>query len=438
VDKSFGLSTVAAEGAGAIKIVVTNQVALNTGDGAILIGLVNVLKRAFGDDVEIVVLDPYGSAPQRYYPELRFKPAYSRRSLPARAFGRLDIWKLQPRILQWLASRSIDRLLPRVLSDNLREFRTADLVISAGGTYLVEHYRLELNLLQLGLAVSTGTPTVMFTQSLGPFSNAAIKAWIQSLFPKMAAILLRDRRSFLNLEQVGVPTANVRIKPDAAFALADVKELTKKSGRPGRGPLRAAISVRSWSFPDHPAPHEAGRSYRASVSEMVTRLVRHHGAKVTFISTCQGVPEYRYDDSIVANEIVSSLADDVARSVAIDASFHRPEKLRDILNDFDLIIGTRMHVAILGLCAGTPVLPIAYEFKTKELFEGLGGGEWVLDIASMDPEQSVEVLDRFVAKLDEIRADLIPRVIEQQRGAIAVADELWRVAGPRERSSHAT
>jgi hypothetical protein len=56
----------------------------------------------------------------------------------------------------------------------------------------------------------------------------------------------------------------------------------------------------------------------------------------------------------------------------------------------------------------------------------------------MDPEQSVEVLDRFVAKLDEIRADLIPRVIEQQRGAIAVADELWRVAGPRERSSHAT
>lgn len=36
-----------------------------------------------------------------------------------------------------------------------------------------------------------------------------------------------------------------------------------------------------------------------------------------------------------------------------------------------------MHMAILALTSGTPVFPITYEFKTQELFNRLGLGEWV-------------------------------------------------------------
>jgi colanic acid/amylovoran biosynthesis protein len=233
------------------------------------------------------------------------------------------------------------------------------------------------------------------------------------------------------LEEAGVSTANVRIAPDAAFALADVEELPNRSARRLKSGLRVAVSVRSWKFPNHRTPHQAARSYQAAISEMVTQLVRHHKAHLTFISTCQGVAEYSYDDSIVASEIVSALPDDVAHSIKIDADFHRPEALRDMLKGFDLIIGTRMHVAILGLCAGTPVLPIAYEFKTKALFEGIGLGEWVLDINSLDADQSVVLLDLFITSLEQIRADMIPRVVEQYRGALAVVDELRAVAQPR-------
>jgi colanic acid/amylovoran biosynthesis protein len=394
-----------------------------------LIGLVTVLKHAFGDDVEITVLDAYGAVPQRYYPELRFKRAFARRGLLSRALARFDFLNLYPRVLESLTS--FDCLMPRVLAENLQDFRSADLIVSAGGTYLVEHYRLELSLLQLALAASTGTPTVMFTQSLGPFRNPTIKGWVQRLFPKMATILLRDRWSLRNLEEADVSTANVRIAPDAAFALADVEELRNRSARRLKTGLRVAVSVRSWKFPNHPTPHQAARSYEAAISEMVTQLVRHHTAHLTFISTCQGVPEYSYDDSIVASEIVSALPDDVAHSIKIDADFHRPEALRDMLKGFDLIIGTRMHVAILGLCAGTPVLPIAYEFKTKALFEGIGLGEWVLDINSLDADQSVVLLDLFITSLEQIRADMIPRVVEQYRGALAVVDELRAVAQPR-------
>src|SRR3546814_6657409 len=63
----------------------------------------------------------------------------------------------------------------------------------------------------------------------------------------------------------------------------------------------------------------------------------------------------------------------IARSrVRVDDRFHTPEALRDRYAGYDMVVATRMHAAILALCAGTPVMPLAYEFKTAELFGRLG------------------------------------------------------------------
>ena len=44
----------------------------------------------------------------------------------------------------------------------------------------------------------------------------------------------------------------------------------------------------------------------------------------------------------------------------------------NLLREMDLIIATRLHMSILALISGTPVYPIAYEFKTVELYHSLG------------------------------------------------------------------
>jgi colanic acid/amylovoran biosynthesis protein len=73
-------------------------------------------------------------------------------------------------------------------------------------------------------------------------------------------------------------------------------------------------------------------------------------------------------------------------------------------------------MAILGICAGVPVLPIAYEFKTRELFRSLGLEEWVTDIEDADEAVFSELVDRFVNALATVTADLtseLPRVRAQ-------------------------
>jgi colanic acid/amylovoran biosynthesis protein len=162
-------------------------------------------------------------------------------------------------------------------------------------------------------------------------------------------------------------------------------------------------------------PAGALARYREAVAALVTHLVRQ-GAAVTFVSTCQGVPEYVNDDSAVAAEIAAKLPPDVASSVEVDRDWHAPEELRAKLRGFDLAISTRMHLAILALGQGVPVFSIAYEFKADELFSQLSLGPSVLPIEDADP---ATIVARFDAFLGALPPDLFARVEVLRESALA-------------------
>jgi colanic acid/amylovoran biosynthesis protein len=85
--------------------------------------------------------------------------------------------------------------------------------------------------------------------------------------------------------------------------------------------------------------------------------------------------------------------------------------------DFDFVISTRMHMAILSLCAGVPVLPISYEFKTTELYNGLSQSQWVTDISHIEPVSFTERVLEFTEHLDEFFQAAAPKIREQSLSA---------------------
>ena len=411
-----------------MKIVITNQVATNAGDAAILQGLVTMLREAFGHGAEILVLDAFADESQRHYPALRFRQMYRPgllRRASRRLLGGLDPFRPLARLQERIAASpdAVTRfLLPSTARSNLEEMRSADLIVSTGGTYLVEHYELGEKFLQLALAVASGKPLVLFTQSLGPFRKAANLQSLRRLLPQARLILLRDERSLHHLRDAGIFTA-AKVAADGAFALASIDRREGRAAAAGQG-LRVALSVRHWLFPSHHSPTSAQSHYKESLAALVEHLVRRHRAEVTFVSTCQGIPGYPFDDAAVAHDIVGSLAPDVADHVAVDSAFHTPDDLLDRLGQFDFVVATRMHMAILGLCAGTAVLPIAYEFKTRELFDAMGLGEWVLDIDGISPDSAGALADAFIARLPEITRRAATAVEDQRCSALSVVDDL--------------
>lgn len=408
-----------------MKILITNIVTLNAGDAAILYAMIDVLAAAFGDNTQFIVYDKHGNAPSRYYPELEFRKLLylsreSKNTGPLRRFGeirfKLGLWSIKHGI----------PLLPQVFLGDIerreaREYKTADLIVSSGGTYLVENYSLAARVFDYQLSLYLEKPLVFFTQSLGPFADPSNRKALLPIFSDSIAILVRDERSRRNLAELGVNNPNIHLAADAAFALSDLQALNaaklpveKSSKR-----MRVAISVREWRHFKSIAPEQGMKQYIDALRALSDHLVEKHNAEITYLSTCQGMPEYWTDDSKLAQSIVDGLSETTRQSVSVDSSFHQPAELAQMLKSYDLVIATRMHMAIIALGVGTPVLPIAYEFKMQELFERLGQARWVQELETISRDGLIRSVDGFLAELPAIREPLFAAVEKEYASAIA-------------------
>jgi colanic acid/amylovoran biosynthesis protein len=410
------------------KILITNIVVLNGGDGAILFGMIKTLRRAFGDDCKILVYASRPDVASRMFPEIEFRETLGLAATRApfanvRFMGRICRTLQQIRYLTvawcWVRGlRFLACLLPNPQRGYLKEYASADLVASSGGTYLKEEYGVISQVCDYRLTLLLRRPLVFFTQSLGPFTHSATRRTMKSIFSQSLCLLLRDYQSRNNVQDLGVTGVPIHLAADAAFALADpaVLEAAKKNDASPHARLRVVISVRHWPHFATCTNEEGMARYRQSIAAGIRGLIAL-GADVTFLSTCQGIPEYT-DDSVEAEQVVRLLDTETASRVHIVRVFVRFDELMVRLREFDLCIGTRMHMCILSLISGIPVLPIAYEFKTHELFDELGLGEWVTDIESISPEMFPEHVQDFLHAIPEFREALFGKVLKLQESAL--------------------
>jgi colanic acid/amylovoran biosynthesis protein len=427
-----------------MKILITNTVALNVGDAAILLAEIQLLKSVFGEnDIEILVYDSQPQASTQYYPGINFglsPSSYISKALTIKYIGAfiaaLNGYRLL--ISSWLIRYGltfISRfLIPKDVWQSLVDYSSADLIISTGGTVLVENYSLRARIIDYQVCLMLQRPLVFYTQSLGPFSIPYNCASFKDIFDKALLILLRDQRSAIHLSDIKVKNSNIHVFADAAFALADTSAIqyadnehqcVEAHHQKGlKTPLKVAISVREWRFFE-------GRDIKTGMTEYIKalqvaskHLIEQYSAKITYVSTCQGIPEYWTDDSKLASMIVQELSAEVKEQIIVDQTFHSPEQLALFLKQQDLVISTRLHMAILALGVGVPVLPIAYEFKTKELFEHLNLGNWVVDIDSIDSESFIHLIDMYLTSLPQIKKLLLKGVMLEYQSAINSASVL--------------
>lgn len=412
-----------------MKILITNTIVLNSGDAAILFGQLRILRQAFGDETEFVVYAREPDVVARYYSELKLQRWLYLSVAQVRNIKylrRIQRWFNVARFYTaaWCLSRNVrfiaERLLRKDELARVDDYLTSDLIVYNGGTSLVENYNLSAHIFDCKMSLYVRRPLAFFTMSLGPFRNSKNRSKFRKIFHKATLILVRGNQSVQNLKDLGTNLKNVHKVADAAFALADPVVLQRAQYRklPSSSPLKVAISVRDWDYFVNTEKSEGMANYTDAVQVAVNYLIEKHDAQVTFLSTCQGIPEYWKDDSKLGSEIVGTLPDSIQRSVKVNRDFHSPEELIEQLKSFDMVISTRMHIAILALIAGTPVLPIGYEFKTKEVFERIKQGVWVQDIEAISGEGLVSSIKSFIENIDESRESIFTQVELERRNAM--------------------
>ena len=402
-----------------MKVVITNTVLANGGDAAILLAIREQIYRVFGTGTSVVVADSRPDAVRSFYPELELVETLAgqlygqkRTGLLGKLWGlwRFLNWYLGTWRLSWAARlffsrpRWAKRLARKEEWHVLHHYASADLVIATGGTYLVDHYWIGQPVFELGVVARLKRPLVLYTQSMGPFQKKRFRKRLKALFEYASLILLRDEKSKQALESLCGPLSQAFVAPDAVIGYQG----GKYAGEPEREPV-AAISVRNWPYFKRVSPEEGMQRYKQAVARAARYLIEKKNMRVLFISTCQGVEGYTYDDAGVAESIRMMVPEPGRARITVNSEYHHPDALIARLSSCRLVIATRMHMAILSLVARTPVIPIAYEFKTSELVKNTGLTAYLPGIESCDIESvSGDALISYI--------DLLLNLDEQHSG----------------------
>lgn len=412
-----------------MKINITNIVALNGGDTAILYGMVKALKLAFGPETRFTIYARDPDVCNELYPDLEFREtlgfsANNHYFYGVRYLGRvfailrkyrylIAAWGMGKKLFffRWLLSKD-DR-------ESMMDYLSADLILSTGGTYLIEEYGITSQIIDYRISLLLNRPLAFYTQSLGPYDSPQNIKWMKSILPKLKMILLRDEKSYKNILALKLPELPVHITADAAFALMPEGQQITNENNTNRSSLKIAVSVREWKHFKSKTNEQGALDYRKSLAYTLTELAKKN-TQITFISTCQGVAEYT-DDSIEADLVLNYIPQEYRSNIHITRDYIPFDKICKQLEDFDFLIGTRLHMTILSLISNTPVLPIAYEMKMKELFSKINLNEWVIDIETITPEEMNSKVNLFIQEYPEIKSKLSSKIIELKNEAINAA-----------------
>lgn len=317
----------------------------------------------------------------------------------------------------WRRATGYHLYLPQHLREIATIYESAELVVPVGGGYirsrkgLVARFNIPLLLHPLLLGCILGKPTVLYSQSVGPFQNKLEKWMVSYVLKRMTLILLREDISVALLASMGV-SANVMRAIDSGFLLEAAEEIdVRKEHGIAADKLLVGVTVRSW------LGSNAQTTYEKAVAKALDTLIQTSNAHVIFIP--QVTATKGDDDRIVSRRVHNFMRHKKSATVVTDEPDHH--RIKAMYNYLDILLGTRFHSVIFSLTSHVPVLAIEYEHKTSGIMRDLNLEDWVIKIEEVSAQNLTAQLQKLVRDQAEYRRHLrrhLPPYLHRARQTI--------------------
>lgn len=299
-----------------------------------------------------------------------------------------------------------------------------DLIVSIGGSMYMEQKNDTNRKFFLGKK-----PYYILGSNFGPYHSETYFNNAHKFFEKAEDVCFRDKYSYNLFADIPV----VRYAPDIIFSL-DVEKLLynpidKTKGRTTDKTIDKAkdnISVNNIEESNYDnaeikdnkdknksqvkravfsiiscknkLDEKYEEKYRQAIIEMTKRLI-DNGYKITYMSFCKNE-----NDELAIEEILNKLNENVNQNSAkennlrdfIETYYYRGniKEALEVLNNSDIIVGTRFHATILGLLLNKTVIPIIYSDKTKHVLEDLSFKGKTVDIRELENYNIEELFEK--------------------------------------------
>jgi polysaccharide pyruvyl transferase WcaK-like protein len=268
----------------------------------------------------------------------------------------------------------------------------ADLVLAAGGGYMLERYQPEGRIRGYEYLLERGKRLAFFSQTIGRFEDPDLRARLGSVLGAAELVLVRDEPSLETVREMGV-TEGLHLTADEAFLLP----ATRRVGRPHS--LLIAASVHPWERGEG-EDELRDDSHLAEIGASLTRLLSSGQVRtVTLASTTQGLGEAGQaleDDVIAANLLRTAVPANWRGRIEIREGYLTAGEYAELVASHTAAISMRMHGAILAAIAHTPVLLANASDKALSLSRRSEGR-----IATISDRADLSRLDSLIAPMLE-------------------------------------
>jgi colanic acid/amylovoran biosynthesis protein len=302
--------------------------------------------------------------------------------------------------------------LPAHLREVVQTYEQADLIVPVGGGYirsragLVNRMNIPLLLHPLLFGYLLGKPTVLYSQSVGPFQNRLEKLMVAFVFRRMTLVLAREDKSVKMLANMGVKN-NVKRAIDSGFLLASTGNFNvRRRYNIPDNKLLVGVTVRSWLSGKDQV------NYEKTVAGALDNIIDTVSAHVIFIP--QVTAAKGDDDRVVSHRVHQLMHHPKASTVINDNPDHN--RIKAIYDNLDALVGTRFHSVIFSLTSYVPVVAIEYEHKTSGIMHDLRLDEWVIKIEDVTAQKLTKLIHKLVHNLKPYQTKLkqnMPAYVKQ-------------------------
>lgn len=310
--------------------------------------------------------------------------------------------------------KTVNRLNPFAI---IREFRSAKLLISGGGTLIQDATSTKSLLYYLGiisLAKKMGLKVMLYANGIGPVKDKNIEK-VRKVLNNVELITLRENVSVAELKRCGITEPEVAVTADPAFNLTAAPEsraeeiFSEYSINPERKVV--AVSVREC----------AGKpeNFEQQMAQSLDRISQK-GYLPVFIPM-----QMKYDLDI-SMRIASKMKEE---SRVIDCELSVGDMLA-VIGKCSFACGMRLHMLIFASVMNVPMAGIAYDPKIRGFMEYMHQENYVelekfdVDTFSAITENVSENLENLCEKLKKESEPLREKAKENAQLAIGLLNAL--------------
>jgi polysaccharide pyruvyl transferase WcaK-like protein len=239
-----------------------------------------------------------------------------------------------------------------------------------------------------------GVPMVVLSVGVGKLESPVSRRLVGIALRCASYRSFRDEGSKALLAQMSVVRGDP-VVPDLAFSLARVPP--QRTGKPRRVAIGMIAYGRPGSWPrENPAAYER---YLGCMTEFA-RWVLQQGLVLSIVRS-SGADRYAVAE--LRERLQSNGAD------LRDVQFPELESLSDfleVLEDSDLVVGSRLHTVILAHCLHIPCIAVSFDRKVDAQMQNFRQERYCHSILEVLPEALAGSFETMVLDYDGIRAGI--------------------------------